>query len=120
MPVDPRFLRCRFQRKLDWSEVDEQTVIVYRPRFGESHFGRWLASTLKLSDYRIRLDSIGSLVWKRCDGATIASSIVEEMRHQFGGRVEPAEDRLYDFVIQMRKAGMIEIIPTGNGPESKL
>lgn len=112
MPVDPRFLKCCFQRKLNWTEVDQRTVIVYRPRFGEGRFGKWLASTLRLSDYRIRLDAIGSLVWKRCDGGTNASAMVEEMRNRFGEQIEPAEDRLYDFIMQMRKARMIEIIPT--------
>lgn len=112
MPVDPRFLRCRFQRKLEWKEVDQKTIIVYRPRFGENRFGKWLASTLQVSDYRIRLDAIGSLVWKHCDGDTEAAVIIETMRHRFGEQVEPAEDRLYDFVMQMRKARMIEIIPT--------
>lgn len=112
MPVDPRFLRCRFQKRLDWSEVDQKTIIVYRPRFGEGRFGKWLTSTLNLSDYRIRLDSIGSLVWKHCDGDNDAATIIEEMRRQFGEQVEPAEDRLYDFVMQMKKARMIEIVPT--------
>ncbi|HLV01115.1 MAG TPA: PqqD family protein [Acidobacteriota bacterium] len=112
MPVDRRFLTCRFQRKLEWQELDQKTTIVYRPRFGKNRFGKWLAATLRLSDYRIRLDAIGTLVWKHCDGNTQAATIIESMRYRFGEQVEPAEDRLYDFVMQMRKARMIDIIPT--------
>ena len=110
--IDPRFLRCRFQRRLKWNEEETGRVIVYRPRFGESPAARWLTGRLRLSDYRIRLDEIGSAVWKDCDGITKAREIVAHMRLRFGKRIEPAEERLYRFVGQMQRARMIEVIPS--------
>lgn len=109
MPVDPRFLECRFHRRLAWKEDNEGRVVVFKPRFGEGKLGRWLASALRLPDYRIRLDEMGTLVWKLCDRKATASQIAERMRRRFSGKVEPAEDRLYDFIMQLKRAGMIEI-----------
>lgn len=95
-------------RRLPWKE-DEKGVVVFRPRFGERKLGRWLKEKLNLCDYRIRLDEIGTLVWKACDGETTTSQIVERMREEFGEKAEPAEDRLHDFILKMKQARLIEI-----------
>ena len=84
-------------------------MIVLRPRFGEGKVGRWLASALGLSPYRIRLDDVGTLVWKNCDGTVSAQEIANKLRDQFGEKVEPAEDRLHHFITQMTRARMIEV-----------
>jgi hypothetical protein len=109
MGTGPRFLEYRFQRRLQWKEVEDGRVVVLRPRFGEGKAGRWLESILGLSPYRIRLDEIGTVVWKNCDGKIPARKIAEKLRNEFGDKVEPAEDRLQDFVTQMSRARMIEV-----------
>ena len=107
MKVDPRFLECRLLRRLEWTEDVAGRVVVFRPRLGEGKWGRWLTAKLKVSDYRIQLDEIGTLVWKACDGQTTAGQIVQYMREEFGEKVEPAEDRLHDFALQMGRARLI-------------
>jgi len=106
-----QFLSSRFLRRLDWNEADDGRVIVLRPRFGEGRMGRRLAVLFGLGDYRIRLDEIGTLVWRRCDGSHRGSEIAEELRREFGSRIEPAEERLNRFVDQMLRARMIEAAP---------
>ena len=109
MQCDPRFLHCRFDRRLEWREAEDGRVIVLRPRFGEGRLGSWLASLLGMSPYRIRLDDIGTLVWRNCDGKTSAGEIAILLREAFGEAVEPAEDRLHNFITQMNRARMIDI-----------
>ncbi len=109
MVADPLFLRCRFSRCLDWKEAEDGRMIVFRPRFGCGRFGLWLESLLGLRPYRIRLDEMGSLVWKNCDGRLSAQEIARKLREQFGEKVEPAEERLHHFIEQMRRARMIEV-----------
>ena len=109
MQCDPRFLHCRFDKRLKWREAEDGRVIVLRPRFGEGRLGSWLASLLGMSPYRIRLDDIGSLVWRNCDGKTPAGEIASQLREAFGEAVEPAEDRLHNFITQMSRARMIDI-----------
>ena len=55
---------------------------------------RRVADLFHVSDYRIRLNETGTAVWERCDGTTTGREIADELRVQFGDRVEPAEDRL--------------------------
>ncbi len=102
------FLGCRPVRRLEWHEED-QRAIVLRPRLGESKLGRKLARLLGFPEYRIRLDEIGTAVWKWCDGEATAAEIAEKMSDRFGAKVEPAQERLQTFILQMSRARMIEI-----------
>jgi hypothetical protein len=103
------FLGHSFVRRYAWQEAEDGRVVVLRPRFGESRLARRVVDLFKVSDYRIRLDEIGTAVWKRCDGSTTAREMADELRVQFGDRVEPAEDRLHRFVSQMLRARMIGV-----------
>ena len=101
------FMGDRFLRRFEWRELEDGRVVVLRPRFGEGRVARRVAELFHVSDYRIRLDEIGTTVWQLCDGTTTGREIAEELRSQFGDRVEPAEDRLQRFITQMLRARMI-------------
>ena len=108
MRVDAdRFWGLRPRRRLEWRDVDEQHCVVLRPRLGEGRFGRWLAGCLSDPYYRIKLDSIGSFVWRACDGETPLSVIAERMRRHFGDSIEPVEERLGRFVQTMQRGRLI-------------
>ncbi len=105
------FLGDSFVRRYEWRESEDGKIVVLRPRFGEGRLARRVSDLFHVSDYRIRLDEIGTAVWKRCDGSTTAREIADELRVQFGARVEPAEERLQRFVSQMLRARMIGVQP---------
>jgi hypothetical protein len=109
MTVDPKFLRYRFHRRLEWKEAEDGKMVVFRPRFGEGRIAQWLESLLGLSPYRIRLDEIGGLVWSNCDGKMSAQEIADKLRDQFGEKIEPAEERLQHFILQMSRARMVSV-----------
>ena len=71
--------------------------------------GRWLAARLGNPCYRIRLDDVGSFIWKACDGETPLAAIAGRLRDALGDRVEPAEERLGGFVQTMLRSRMIEL-----------
>ena len=79
-----------------------------RPKFGEGRIGRWFASKLGDPCYHIRLDDVGTFIWKACDGGTPLTDIARRLRDEFGDRVEPAEERLARFVQSMLRSRMIE------------
>jgi hypothetical protein len=110
------FLSWRIERRLKWTEQSEK-VIVFRPRFGESRFGKKFADLVGLNDYRIRLDEVGSVVWRHCDGETPVRSIVEALREHFGEKVEPADQRLKTFISQMQSSKMIEVLKPSQGDD---
>ena len=115
MPPDPgpadaaAFWSARPRRLLDWRELDDGRCVVLRPQFGEGRIGRWLASKLGDSFYRIRLDDVGTFIWKACDGETPLTEIAGRLRAEFGARVEPAEERLARFVHSMLRSRMIAV-----------
>jgi len=96
-------------RRFDWRQDGDGRCVVLRPKLGEGRVGRWFAARLGDPCYRIRLDEVGTFVWKACDGQTSLTVIAERMRDEFGGRVEPAEERLGLFVRKLLKGRMIAV-----------
>ena len=108
MPMGLDFARVQPRRLLEWHEEDGRCVLL-RPRLGSSRVARWVAGLGGDAYYRIRLDEVGTLVWKACDGYTSLADIVGRMRERFGDRVQPADQRLSRFVHTMLKGRMIAI-----------
>ncbi len=108
MTVDAGSLSLRPKRALEWEEDAEGRAVLLRPKFGSGKVGRWLQDFFNAGFYRIRLDAMGTLVWKSCDGDTPLSDVAERLRREFGKEIEPAEDRLWHFVRQMNRARLIE------------
>lgn len=84
-------------------------MIIYRPRFGSGRLGVKISSFLGFELERVRLDEIGSFVWKFGHEKT-PSEITEAMRGEFGRDIEPAEERLREFLMNMQRARLIQII----------
>ncbi len=103
------------RRLLEWQEDQTGQAVLLRPKFGESRLARWCSKYFQNPHYRIRLDDIGTLVWKSCDGSTTLSSILQSMREHFGTGIEPAEERLWQFLQTMLRSRLIEL----SCPESK-
>lgn len=107
--VNTEFLNYRPKRVLEWREDPDGRVVLLRPKFGSSSWAEKFTNWLGAKHYRIRLDDIGTAVWKSLDGETPLSDVVESLREQFGKRIEPAETRLSKFVQQMIEARLIEL-----------
>ena len=107
-----RFWEARPRRTLEWREVAGGRCVLLRPKFGRSRVGRWLAARLADPHYRIRLDEIGTFVWKACDGETPLMTIADGMRARFGADIEPAERRLAQFVRKMLRSKILELEET--------
>lgn len=103
------FWNARPRRRLGWRELDDGRYVVLRPKFGESRIGRWLAGRLGDPCYRIRLDDVGTFIWKACDGETPLSDIADRLGAEFGEQVAPVDERLARFVQSMLRSGMIEM-----------
>ncbi|MBI5463763.1 MAG: PqqD family protein [Ignavibacteriales bacterium] len=99
------------QRLAKWESTPEGNVVVLVPKFRNPLFAKWLMPRLKKPNFRINLDEVGSSIWRLCDGATSVSSIAAALKEQFGGRVEPVEDRIHRFLNQLERG---DLISTGN------
>ena len=96
------------ERKREFREEEDGTIIVLIPRFGESWFGDILKRFFKNTPISLRLDEIGAAVWRLCDGRRSVYDIGGRLTEEFGERIEPVYDRLGIFLHQMKKAGIVD------------
>jgi len=95
------------KRNRQWEVGDGDRVVILRPKFEKHWLGRWLLSRMENPHYRIRLDTYGSWVWKRCDGRATVGEIAESLKGQFGDSVEPVYQRLALFIQQLWRGRFI-------------
>ena len=98
-------------RLSDWRE-DEGIVTLLVPRFGRGRFGAWIDRSFHLRPYRVKLDAVGSFIWKKCDGECHVVEIGAALEREFGDRVQPMQDRL---VLFLRKLTRGRFLRVGNG-----
>ena len=87
----------------------ESRAVLLRPKFGSGLLSRILLTWFGPSQYRIRLDEVGTAVWVCLDGETPLVTVLSELETKFGSRVEPAEERLQTFVDDMIRRKLIDV-----------
>jgi Coenzyme PQQ synthesis protein D (PqqD) len=100
----PNLLDMTPRRDVEWEEDDggKVTLIRERPRVrGIRSLGRWIS--FMMAPPRIRLDEVGSFVWKEMDGGTDVRQLVELAREEFGERAEPVAHRLGQFIRLLKR-----------------
>lgn len=56
---------------------------------------------------RLRLDELGTAVWRRLDGRRTVAEVAAALREEFGAGCEPAEERLGMFLGMLRRERLI-------------
>lgn len=104
-------------RQLEWREDENGLVTVLRPCLGKSGIGKRIAEAFRFDAYRIRLDRIGSAVWKLSDGKNSVETIKVQIEKLFPDEEQMAlAERLNAFLHQMNRSRMVVIL----GPEPHL
>ncbi|NOZ79696.1 MAG: PqqD family protein [Acidobacteria bacterium] len=94
-------------RLADWEEKDNYVVLI-RPAPASKGLRRALeAVTTWMSPHRVRLDEVGSTGWTLLDGTRTAGEIAATLRERFGESIEPAEERLGEFIRMLRFQGFV-------------
>jgi hypothetical protein len=92
-----------------FEELEDGTIDVLIPRYGNNVVGRLLKKVLSNRPVRVHLDDVGTSVWRLCDGDRDVKQIGELLHERFGEQIEPVYDRLETFLTQMHKSGLIEL-----------
>jgi len=90
-------------RNIKWNKNDEGLVVLLKPKIKNPFFAKHILPRLKHPYYKIRLDSVGSFIWERCDGQRAVQEVAEDMKAKFGEQVEPLYDRLNLFLQSLEK-----------------
>jgi len=86
-------------------------VTLLVPRYGRNSFSRWFERRMRTQPFKVHLDDVGAFVWQRCDGETRVAEIADGLRQEFGERVEPAEDRLVQFLTNLVQGRFVSVDP---------
>ena len=98
----------------EWEE-NEGRITLLVPRYGRSSFSVWLERQLRTQPSKVHLDDVGTFVWRKCDGETRVAEIAEGLRDEFGERIEPAEDRLVQFLTNLVRGRFVSVDPDSQG-----
>lgn len=94
-------------RLADWEEHGDRVVLI-RPHPHVPWYLlplEWLRYLLAVR--RIRLDAMGSAVWRACDGHHSVAEIAPGIRDAFGAGAEPVEQRVGLLVRRLRREGLL-------------
>lgn len=98
------------RRNIEWEDGPEGGAVLLVPRFRRGPFAWWLQPRLRNKHIRVKLDEIGSFVWRQFDGRRRFDEIVSAMQSHFGPKVEPASDRLKKFCAILYKDKFVELL----------
>ena len=96
-------------RNAKWETTEEGKVVVLVPKFKNPFLVKLVLPYLAKPFFRIKLDDIGSLIWKQCDGATSLSTIAESLKEKFGDAVEPVDDRINKFLNHLERGDLLVV-----------
>jgi hypothetical protein len=101
-----------------WESGENGAVVVLLPKFRNQFLAKWLVPRLKHPDIRIKLDRMGSFVWKLCDGNTTVSEIAERMVAEFGDSATAAHERIRTFLLSLEKSDLVNLYNHGKSVQT--
>ena len=103
--TDEEYLKLIPKRICEDEENDGIVTVLYfkKPTFIEKLFFRKMLN----KPYKIDLDEIGSFIWGKINALLNVKEIVKLAKEHFGEKIEPAEDRVVQFMKQMYSTKLI-------------
>jgi hypothetical protein len=96
-------------QRVQWETAENGNIVVLVPRFQNELLVKWLVPRLKDRHMRVKLDRLGSFVWKQCDGRTTVGEIAARLRTEFADSAESAEDRIRTFLLMLEKSDLVNL-----------
>ncbi len=94
-------------RNKNFEKKGNGRVVIIHPKFNSKPFTYFL-KYMKKPNFRIELDEYGSFIWENCDGEKSVEEIVKLLRENFGEDVEPADERVAIFFMELYRSGFIK------------
>jgi hypothetical protein len=94
--------------KLHGEEVDAENIVtIIMPKFKNKFAAKYIATKLKSSVFKIKLDKFGSFVWLKMNGKNKVHQIVKDAVENFNDEIQPAEERVSKFIFQLYEQRLI-------------
>jgi hypothetical protein len=96
-------------QRVSWETAENGTVVVLVPKFHNELLVKWLMPRLRYPYVRVKLDPLGSFVWKQCDGKTTVAAIADRMKAEFGESLQQVHDRIRTFLLMLEKSDLVNL-----------
>lgn len=94
-------------RNIPSEKTADGNYILLKTKYRHPWMVKHVLPRLKSPHYKIKLDEVGSFIWKHCDGERTVQEIGEKLKENFGDNVEPLYDRLGLFFQNLEKNKLI-------------
>lgn len=102
-------LEFRPVRVRRWELRNDDLITVLVPKFQNRWLVRWVMPRLSKPDFKVRLDSLGSFIWQRCDGCLTVREIAEQVGQKFGEQTDPDYKRIALFLHRLTSQNLIRL-----------
>jgi hypothetical protein len=96
-------------QRAPWETGEGGSVVVLVPKFRNELLVRWLVPRMKYPNVRVKLDTLGSFVWKLCDGKTTVAEMTNRMTEEFGDTATSAQERIRRFLLTLEKSDLVNL-----------
>ena len=107
-PTVEEFLKYRpIRLDFEWSTTEEELVEITVPKF-KGNLGKSFCKVIRRDNmFTAKMDRLGTLVWKNCDGGKTVGQILEMVKKEFP-KEKNIDQRLFSFIQQMGSLNYID------------
>ncbi len=107
---DETYLQLYPLRQFEWKEdADENRVVIIRPKVISGWAKKFLGPFFKDATFKIKLDAIGSVVWRNCDGTKTVAEILQILEQNFAEEKD-LQKRLLLFIKRLMREKFIILL----------
>lgn len=94
--------------KLHKDKVSEDGMVtLFVPKFKNELAKKYIVPKLKSSNFNIKLDELGSEVWKKMDGKNKVHEIIRQLSEKYGDDFKKPEERITKYLFQLYEQKLI-------------
>lgn len=86
---------------------EDGMVTVFVPKFKNELAKKYIVPKLKSSNFNIKLDELGSEVWKKMDGKNKVHEIIRQLSEKYGNDFKKPEERITEYLFQLYEQKLI-------------
>ena len=94
-------------QNVKWLTDNQNLAVLLKPKYTNKFSTKYILPRMKSPNYKINLDSFGTVVWHNCNGKNTVAEIGKRLKKQFGEEIEPVYDRLSIFIQAMERSKLI-------------
>jgi len=97
-------------RNIEWDKNEKERVYLIKEKSKKKFMKKMIWFFNKSQVFKIHLDELGTSSWLLIDGKRTIYEIIQEMKKNYEGKLDQAEQRVSNFFILLRKNKFVEFL----------